>query len=270
VRNAFGLLEKAFASRVQGLQAELSLITSLKDLLEGELGSANLQRDILQHDLVTVSEQHDALKGAYDSLSYEAARQQQNGGQGGSAEQLKESQLLLERANESHVRLLTEFQEAQRTVLELQKWPAIANDAENRLVTANTAKDRAETAALSAKEEVAHYKKLTETLKQKLRDLGAAGGGDKEFLDSFEEVMKEEMMTMKAAFESKLRLAREEADATSKKHQQEIVRMNATSPYAALARSGAAAGSSVGSSSGAKAGYGATSIAAGIGANRKL
>ena len=48
--------------------------------------------------------------------------------------------------------------------------------------------------------------------------------------------MQEEMMTMKAAFESKLRLAKEEADANSRKHQQEILRMTAASPYAALAR----------------------------------
>ena len=49
-------------------------------------------------------------------------------------------------------------------------------------------------------------------------------------------VMQEEMMTMKNAFEAKLRLAKEEAEASSRKHQQEILRMSAASPYAALAR----------------------------------
>ena len=49
-------------------------------------------------------------------------------------------------------------------------------------------------------------------------------------------VMQEEMMTMKTAFEAKLRLAKEEAEASSRKHQQEILRMSAASPYAALAR----------------------------------
>jgi hypothetical protein len=48
--------------------------------------------------------------------------------------------------------------------------------------------------------------------------------------------MQEEMMTMKTAFEAKLRLAKEEAEASSRKHQQEILRMSAASPYAALAR----------------------------------
>lgn len=43
-------------------------------------------------------------------------------------------------------------------------------------------------------------------------------------------------MTMKTAFEAKLRLAKEEAEASSRKHQQEILRMSAVSPYAALAR----------------------------------
>ena len=239
MRNAFGILERAFSGRIDGLKMELSLIMSIKELLEGELSTAQLQKDMLTRDLTTVSEQHEALKTAYDSLSYEAARLQS---QNSNIEAQNQSKELLERANESNARLLMEYQEAQRTIMELQKWPILATEAENRLSTAMTEKTRAETTTAAAKEEVAHYKKLTETLKQKLRDLGANGGGDsKEFLDSFEEVMKEEMMTMKAAFESKLRLAREEADATSKKHQQEIIRMNAASPYAALARSGGAA-----------------------------
>lgn len=43
--------------------------------------------------------------------------------------------------------------------------------------------------------------------------------------------MREEMLAMKAAFETKLRVAREEAEATTKRHQQEILRMHTTSPY---------------------------------------
>lgn len=40
----------------------------------------------------------------------------------------------------------------------------------------------------SAKEETAHYKKLTETLKQKLRGLSDQSGDNQAFLDTFEEV----------------------------------------------------------------------------------
>ena len=71
------------------------------------------------------------------------------------------------------------------------------------------------------------------------------------------------MMTMKAAFETKLRLAREEADASSRKHQQEIIRMHATSPY--LAASAAAARAAAGGGSGSGIGGGsAAGAAAGV------
>lgn len=47
---------------------------------------------------------------------------------------------------------------------------------------------QAEASATSAKEETAHYKKLTETLKQKLRSLSDQSGDNQTFLDTFEEV----------------------------------------------------------------------------------
>ena len=75
------------------------------------------------------------------------------------------------------------------------------------------------------------YKKLTEKLKLKIRDMGAGSKESKDFLDTFEEVMRDEMSAMKAAFEMKLRVAKEEADATTRRHQQEIARIQTTSPY---------------------------------------
>jgi DNA repair exonuclease SbcCD ATPase subunit len=209
-------------------------MTSVKDLLDGELSTANLQKDILQRDLVTVQEQHEALKAAYDALSYETARQVSHT-QSHNAE-LETQSKQLQTANDTNKVLLDELKFAQDNLKSLDKWPAALAALEEKLTVAVQDKTRAETTAVSAKEEVGHYKKLTETLKQKLRELGGGTADSKEFLDSFEEVMKEEMMTMKAAFETKLRMAREEADATSKRHQQEITRMHNTSPYAALNR----------------------------------
>jgi chromosome segregation ATPase len=240
-RNAYHVLERAISGRLDGLKAELRLITSIKELLDGELSTSTLQRDILQRDLCTVQEQHEALKAAYDALSYETARQASQSSS--STADLQAQQDLLRSANETNKALLDELQEAQANLKQLEKWPAMLAALEERLNTAVQDKTRAEAVSVSAKEEVTHYKKLTETLKQKLRDLGGATADNKEFLDTFEEVMKEEMMTMKAAFETKLRLAREEADATSKRHQQEIVRMQATSPYVALNRAAGLVGS---------------------------
>lgn len=231
------MLEKAIAGRIDGLKAELSLIMSVKDLLEGELSTANLQRDIVQRDLSTVQEQHETLKTAYDALSYETARQLS---QAQNSTSDRETQArLLQTANDTNTALLEELRIAQENLKSLEKWPLAVAALEEKLAAALQDKTRAEANATSAKEEVSHYKRLTETLKQKLRELSGGSADSKEFLDSFEEVMKEEMMTMKAAFETKLRLAREEADSLSKRHQQEIIRMQSTSPYAVLNRLGA-------------------------------
>lgn len=78
-------------------------------------------------------------------------------------------------------------------------------------------------------DEVTSYKKLTESLKQKIRELSSASGDGRDFLDSFEEVMRDEMMTMKDAFEAKLRAAREEADAATRRHNMQIQQLNSSS-----------------------------------------
>ena len=87
-------------------------------------------------------------------------------------------------------------------------------------------------------EENNNYKKIVEQLKQKIKELSNRGGVDtKDFLETFEEVMKEEMMTMKNAFEGKLRNARAESEETARRHQVEIARMQSalsSSPSAAL------------------------------------
>ncbi len=50
---------------------EIQLLLSTKDLLEGELQTAHLQRDLLQQDFVVLSEEHEALKTAYNAVDYE-------------------------------------------------------------------------------------------------------------------------------------------------------------------------------------------------------
>ena len=57
----------------------------------------------------------------------------------------------------------------------------------------------------------------------------------REFLDSFEEVLQDEMMAMKSAFELKLKHKSDEVDAMSTRHRQEIQRLSANaSPYTRL------------------------------------
>ena len=69
--------------------------------------------------------------------------------------------------------------------------------------------------------EIDALNKLVQSLKDKMKAMSGSGER-RDFADTFEEVMREEMMAMKVAFESKLKIAREEADAASRRHQLEI------------------------------------------------
>jgi hypothetical protein len=59
---------------------------------------------------------------------------------------------------------------------------------------------------------------------RKLKKLSAQDT-TKDFADTFEEVMREEMMAMKTAFEAKLRVAVEERDTATRRHQTELHRL---------------------------------------------
>jgi hypothetical protein len=63
---------------------------------------------------------------------------------------------------------------------------------------------------------------LNESLMRKLKKLGSQTDSAKDFADTFEEVMREEMMAMKVAFEAKLRVAVEERDTATRRHQTEL------------------------------------------------
>eukprot|EP00603_Paraphysomonas_imperforata_P008461 CAMPEP_0114424154 /NCGR_PEP_ID=MMETSP0103-20121206/6539_1 /TAXON_ID=37642 ORGANISM="Paraphysomonas imperforata, Strain PA2" /NCGR_SAMPLE_ID=MMETSP0103 /ASSEMBLY_ACC=CAM_ASM_000201 /LENGTH=574 /DNA_ID=CAMNT_0001592881 /DNA_START=48 /DNA_END=1775 /DNA_ORIENTATION=+ len=61
---------------------------------------------------------------------------------------------------------------------------------------------------------------LLDTIKKMTND-----ASKNDFADTFEEVMREEMMAMKGAFEEKLKIARQQTEAMSKKRQSEISRI---------------------------------------------
>jgi DNA repair exonuclease SbcCD ATPase subunit len=77
--------------------------------------------------------------------------------------------------------------------------------------------------------EIEALSKINENLMKKLKDL--SGSDDRrDFADTFEEVMRDEMMAMKVAFEAKLRIAKAETEAVSRRNQMEILKMQ--SPHA--------------------------------------
>jgi chromosome segregation ATPase len=113
-----------------------------------------------------------------------------------------------------------------------------SNELENKISNITRERDNLQFQYNNNHAELQQYKQLCEKLKCKIKELSAANakdkGKDNNFFDTFEEVMQEEMFTMKMAFEAKLKAARDESEALSKKHQQEIQRLQASSsPFTA-------------------------------------
>lgn len=243
MRLAFQSLEMAISRRLQDLRSEVHLLHSVKELLEGEVASSTLQRDMLGQDLATVTAQLTALKGAYHELSFESASSKiqeinkQDNNDLSLQSQLKD-------ANNSVIQLQTQLYEANRKLSDLARVHDQYVQADTALTAMTEKCSAAESVVGGQAEEIKQYLRLTDTLKDKIKEMGSSrsgsgsGGQDaKDFLDSFEEVMREEMLAMKGAFETKLRLAKEAADATSRRHQQEILRIHTSSPYSTVKRS---------------------------------
>jgi chromosome segregation ATPase len=237
MRTAFQSLEMAIARRLQGLRSEVHLLHSVKELLEGEIASSNLQRDMLGQDVSTLTAQLTALKGAYHELSFETASSKiqeinkQDNNDLSLQNQLKD-------ANNNVIQLQTQLYDANRKLSDLVKVHDQYVQTETALTIMTEKCSVSENVVSGQVEEIKQYKRLTDTLKDKIKEMGSSRGSQdaKDFLDSFEEVMREEMLTMKGAFETKLRLAKEAADATSRRHQQEILRIHTSSPYSTIKR----------------------------------
>jgi chromosome segregation ATPase len=204
-RRAFDSLNGAIDHRVSSLRREVSLLQSVKATLENELSSVVLERELVQQDFNTLNDNHSALTGAYHSLSLESALATRSSGEN---EQLRKVVTGLEEQLQE-VRM-------QVTVLEM------------RLRTS-------ETECKTRLTELQTSEKLVQSLQRKLRELGEGKNVDtREYLDTFEEVLREEMTAMKGAFESKLRQAREDAEAMSRKHQVEIGKLQSVSSLTSL------------------------------------
>jgi hypothetical protein len=247
---------------------EISLLLSVKEMFENEISTANLQRELLVKDFTTLQEEHDALKAAYHSLSYETATAATAHAK---AKAMDHSSLeALEKANAKVTELIQKLElSTNQSQEQRQKIIYLENELNNMKLSTNSAKSLENYAILVSElegkiraleieklklenlrdtqaMENKQYQTMIDKLKDKIRDLsmkssssaaGKSGGNNNEFFDTFEEVMKEEMMTMKMAFEAKLKAAKDEADALSKKHQQEIQRIQtSSSPFNSLKR----------------------------------
>jgi hypothetical protein len=213
-------------------------------MIEQEMNSVVMQKDFLSKDFHSLQEEHEALKAAYHSLSYESATGKSSTSKSSSSEETekltKEVLSLKEciQQKDAQINKLLQDQEQNLLLKEISstQYEAYTKELEEKVATLTKDKDNLSFQFTNSVLECKQYKQLTEKLKQKIKDLsnqvGGGNGKDKDFLDTFEEVMQEEMLTMKIAFEAKLKAAKDESDALSKKHQQEIARLHVSaSPF---------------------------------------
>jgi polyribonucleotide nucleotidyltransferase len=214
-------------------------------MIEQEMNSVVMQKDFLSKDFHSLQEEHEALKAAYHSLSYESATgkssNSKNSPSSEETEKLAKEVLSLKECiqqKDAQINRLLQNQEQNLLLKENSstQYEAYTKELEEKVATLTKDKENLTFQFTNSALECKQYKQLTEKLKQKIKDLsnqvGGGNGKDKDFLDTFEEVMQEEMLTMKIAFEAKLKAAKDESDALSKKHQQEIARLHVSaSPF---------------------------------------
>lgn len=220
----FSYLDSAIALCFENLRTQIMTISSVKDMLESEIQNYTMERELLMKDLTALTNEHDALKGAYHALETETVNKK---GESELQKKLTASQELIEQ-------LQSELASMARRSLELERLPPLLSELEIKFKASEDARIKNDFKVKEITEELSSYKVLCEKLKQKIRDMSGKDSKTQDFLDSFEEVMRDEMMTMKMAFEAKLKQAKEEADANSRRHQEEITRLSSGSPYLSL------------------------------------
>jgi len=213
--SALRLLDEAHAARARQGKEQLEALASVRDAIESELATQSAKGEMLQRDLEGASQELDALKGAYAALEMESAQR------ASVASASKDDKRQQELADKTISDLSADLGKAHRRIFDLEKVVDSVADIEARLRLAEDAKFSTQGKLDQALLEVDGLTKLTESLKGRLRDLSSRPT-DREFLDSYEEVMRDEMLTMKSAFESKIRLVKEEAEAASRRHNEMI------------------------------------------------
>ena len=109
---------------------------------------------------------------------------------------------------------------ALRQIKEMSALPDLVKSISLKLSSAEEEKESLANQIPPLMNEIELHKCLVEKLKNNIKALSDSKGRD--FAETFEEVMREEMMSMKTAFEAKLRAAKTEIEIVSRRHQQQI------------------------------------------------
>jgi len=213
------LLHEALKHRLSGMHDQLLSMSMVKDSLETEVQTLQMAQDVVTKDFLTVQQELEVMCTAHSSLQVEAMS--------------GDAAIKLERANNLLLDLQAEVAASHRRTFELERLPAIVAELEYKLRAVETKALEREGELTVLKGDLESYKKMSESLKKKIRDLSSKGDSDsKDFMDSFEEVMQDEMYTMKLAFEAKLKCKADEVEALAQRHALEINRIQASSsPY---------------------------------------
>jgi len=213
------LLEEALQSRLSGMHDQLLSMSFVKDSLETEVQTLQMAQEVVTKDFLIVQQELDVMRTAHSSLRAESSS--------------GDAALKLERANNLLLDLQAEVAAAHRRTFDLERLPALVAELEYKLRTVETKALEQDGELVVLKGELESYKKMSENLKNKIRELSSKGDSDsKDFMDSFEEVMQDEMYTMKLAFEAKLKCKADEVAALAQRHALEINRIQASSsPY---------------------------------------
>jgi len=181
-------------------------------------------------DLSVLSSEHEALRGAYNSLEGES--QQSSLKLAGMRSNQREKAELEQRLTAA----LTELEDYHRKQTDIQSLENNKKDLEHRVTKSELARILLEGQLREAQCEIQSYRNLAEALKEKLKNCygynNDSNEANRQFLDTFEEVMRDEMTAMKLAFEEKLRISKEAIENLSKKHHQEIMRLRHIAPLA--------------------------------------
>jgi chromosome segregation ATPase len=216
-----GELCSAMQSKRQQWNEKFVALQTVNASFEQEIASYNLERDMISRDLASLTSEHEAIKSAYNSLDGEHVQTKRKLAslppqQDLQAIQTKMDEIVKERA---------------KNMLDVDALSLKVNELQEVTESLDREKSTAEGKVSELLEENKVLRNLTESLKQKIKQMGMAknDAGAVDFLESFEEVMREEMMAMKAAFEAKLRIAKEESDKLTKKHASDIQRLQSSS-----------------------------------------
>lgn len=213
------LLVSCVIKRLDELCDEINHLSASNEELESQIKTYNLERDMTQKDIEQLTFLNNALRTEKRSLENECSKKHID---------TNESLMTqMEELREKNRKLHSDLSAATVQIGISEGYKEQIGHLESTVISnqlmAEDEKIKLQNQIDELKEENESYKRRNEQLKQKIRDLSGKSNVDaKEFLESFEEVMKEEMMTMKNAFEHKLKAARAESEETARRHANEI------------------------------------------------